>query len=150
VLQICCPEPFTLKVPLAKLAFPATPTVPTSLSSQPEAKPVAANTVKPSVMECVKPPDAPVTVTVAIPVVAMLLAIRVNVGEPVVGFGLNSAVTPLGRPVIEKVTLPLKPFCCVTLIVVAPPPPCEIPTLLGDAESAKFGPGVTVTETAAV
>jgi hypothetical protein len=52
------------------------------------------------------------------PVVATLLASTVNVVEPVVGFGLNKAVTPLGRPITDKLTLPPKPFRGVTVIVV--------------------------------
>jgi hypothetical protein len=90
------------------------------------------------------------TVTIADPVVATLLAISVNVLEPVDGFGLNNAVTPLGRPDADNVTLPVKPFSGVTLIVVAPLPPCGIPKVLSSEESVKFAPGFTVTETVAV
>ena len=58
----------------------------------------------------VKMPDVPVTVTVAVPIAAVLLAVSVNVlALPELG-GLNEAVTPLGRPDAEKLTLPLKPF----------------------------------------
>ena len=55
------------------------------------------------------------TVTVAGPVVATLLAISVNVLEPGVGFGLNRAVTPLGNPETERVTLPVNPNCGFTV-----------------------------------
>jgi hypothetical protein len=75
-------------------------------------------------------------VTVAVPVVAVLLAVSVNVLVVVVGFVLNDAVTPLGRPEADKVTLPLKPFCGVTVIVFVPAVPCVIVKLLGDAERA--------------
>jgi hypothetical protein len=54
-------------------------------------------------------PDAPVIVTVTVPVVAVLLAFRVNVLVLDVLAGLKDAVTPLGRPVAVKLTLPLKP-----------------------------------------
>jgi hypothetical protein len=57
-----------------------------------------------------KLPDAPVTVTVAVPVAAVLLAVNVNVLVPVVVAGLNDAVTPLGRPDADRPTLPLNPF----------------------------------------
>ena len=67
-----------------------------------------------------KLPDAPVTVMVAIPVVAALLAVSVNVLVFVVLVGLNDAVTPLGKPDADKLTLALKPFCGTTVIVVAP------------------------------
>jgi hypothetical protein len=87
----------------------------------------------------VKPPDVPVTIIVAVPVAAVPLAVRVNVLVVVVLDvlpGLNDAVTPLGRPVADKVTLLLKPLNGVTVIVVAPlAPPCTIVKLLGDAES---------------
>jgi hypothetical protein len=73
-------------------------------------------------------------VTVTVPVVAALLAVSVSVLDVVVGLGLNDAVTPLGRPEADKLTLPLKPFCGVTLIVLAPLPPCVIVKLVGDAE----------------
>ncbi len=58
----------------------------------------------------VKLPDVPVMVTVTVPVVAVSLAVRVNVLVLVVLLGLNDAVTPLGRPDADKLTVPLKPF----------------------------------------
>jgi hypothetical protein len=64
-----------------------------------------------------------VIVTAAVPIVAVLLAVSVNVLVAVAGFGLNDAVTPLGRPDADKVTPPLKPFCGVTVIVLVPPAP---------------------------
>ena len=131
-------------------ALPAKPTEPTSPSSQPGAKLDAAITVKPTVVELVKLPDMAVTVRVAVPVVAVLLAKRVSVLEPEAGLGLNNAVTPLGKVERDKVTLLVKPFSGVTAIVVAPLPPCGTLKLLGDADSVKFGPGFTVSETAAV
>lgn len=57
-----------------------------------------------------KVPDVPVTVTVAFPGVAVLLADRVTVLVLVDGLGLNAAVMLFGNPVAEKVTLPEKPF----------------------------------------
>ncbi len=84
----------------------------------------------------VKLPDVPVMVTVADPIVAVLAAISVNVLVFEVGFGLNNAVTPLGKPVADKLTLPLKLFCGVTVTVVVPVAPCIKDTLFGDAESA--------------
>jgi hypothetical protein len=138
----------TVKVPLAKLALPARPTEPTSPLNQPEVKLVAAITVKATVVEFVKLTDVPVTATVAVPVVAVPLAIRVRVLEAVAGFGLNEAVTPLGRPDADKVTPLAKPFCGVTVMVLVPPVPCETLKLLGDAERVNFGPAFTFTETA--
>jgi len=86
------------------------------------------------VVVLVKAPDVPVTVTVAVPVVAVLLAVNVNVLVVAVLLGLNDAVTPLGRPDADKLTLPLKPFCGVTVMVLAPLAPCMIVKLFGDAE----------------
>jgi hypothetical protein len=91
-------------------------------------------TVRVIVVVFVKVSDVPVMVTVTVPVVAALLAVSVNVLVVVVGLGLNDAVTPLGRPEADKLTLPLKPFCGVTLIVLVPLPPCVIVKLVGDAE----------------
>ena len=55
----------------------------------------------------VKLPDEPVTVTVNAPTVAVALAVKVNVLVVVAGFVLNDAVTPLGRPDADRLTLPL-------------------------------------------
>jgi hypothetical protein len=82
----------------------------------------------------VKPPDVPVMVTVTVPVAAVPLAVSVNVLVLVVLLGLNDAVTPLGRPDADKLTLPLKPFCGVIVMVLAPLAPCVIVKLFGDAE----------------
>ena len=79
--------------------------------------------------------DEPVTVTVTVPVAAVLLAVSVNVLVLAALLGLNDAVTPLGRPDADKLTLPLKPFCGVTEIVLVPLTPCTIVKLFGDAES---------------
>jgi len=94
----------------------------------------------------VKLPDVPVTVSVTVPVVAVLLAVSVKVLVPAVLLGLNDAVTPLGRPDADKLTLPLKPFCGVTVMVLAPLVPCASLKLFGDADRVKFGGGVTVRE----
>jgi hypothetical protein len=93
-------------------------------------------TVRIIVVEFDKLPEVPVMVTVAAPVVAVLLAVNVNVLVVVAGFVLNDAVTPLGRPEADKLTLPLNPFCGVTVIVLVPAVPCVIVKLLGDGESA--------------
>jgi hypothetical protein len=95
----------------------------------------AAVTVRLMLVVFVSPPDIPVMVTETVPVVAVLLAVSVSVLEVAVGFGLNEAVTPFGRPDADKFTLPLKPFCGVTVIVLVPLAPWTILTLVGDAES---------------
>ena len=82
----------------------------------------------------VKLPDEPVTVTVTVPVVAVLLAVSVNMLVLAVLLGLNEAVTPLGRPDADKLTLPLKPPCGMTVMVLAPLVPCATVKLFGDAD----------------
>jgi hypothetical protein len=79
-----------------------------------------AFTVSLMLVVCVKLPEVPVTVTVMVPVAALLLAVKVTVLVPVAGFGLNPAVTPLGRPEADRLTLPVNP---VIVIVLVPLPP---------------------------
>jgi hypothetical protein len=134
---------------LAKLELPATPVEPISASVQV----VTPWTVSESVVVFVKLPEVPVMVIVAGPATAVLMADSVNVLLIVAGLGLKDAVTPVGKLVADKVTLLLKPFCGVTVIVLEPPAPCKIVRLFGDAESAKFGgatAAVTVRESVVV
>jgi hypothetical protein len=92
---------------------------------------------------CDRLPEVPVMVTLTVPVVAVLLAVSVKVLLALAGFGLNDAVTPLGKPEADRLTLPVKPFCGVTVTVLVPLAPCVTVTLLGDAERPKFGRTVT-------
>lgn len=80
-------------------------------------------------------PDVPVTVTVAVPVVAVLLAVKVNTLVDVVGFVPKLAVTPAGRPEAERLTDPVKPFSGFTVIVLLPLLPCVMLSEFGEAES---------------
>jgi hypothetical protein len=62
-------------------------------------------------------PEVPVTVRVTVPGVAVLAAFRVSVLVEVAALGLKEAVTPEGRPEINRFTLPLK--CpCGTIVTV--------------------------------
>src|SRR5437899_332739 len=145
-LIVPCPAPATVNVPCAKLALPATPTEPMSPSDQTVGRGWStAVTVRLTVVVVAptKPADEPVTVTATVPVAALLLAVSVSILVLVVVLGLNEAVTPLGRPDADKLTLPLKPFCGVTVMVLAPLAPCGIVKLLGEAEREKFGGGAT-------
>ena len=95
-------------------------------------------TVSPSVVLFVNVPDVPVIVTVVVPVVAVALAVNVSVLLEVAGFGLKPAVTPLGRPEAERVTLPLNPFTGVMVMVLVPlAPPCAMVTAFGEVERMK-------------
>ena len=62
----------------------------------------------------------PLMVTANVPMLAALLTVKVSVLLLVVLLGLKDAVTPLGSPETDKLTLPLKPFCGVTVIVLVP------------------------------
>ena len=90
----------------------------------------------------VKAPDEPVTVRVNVPTAAVAIEVSVNVLVLEALRGLNDAVTPPGRPDIDKLTFPLKLFSGVRVMVLVPLAPCMRVTLLGEAESAKFGPEV--------
>ena len=94
---------------------------------------------------CVRLPDVPVTVTVDVPTVAVLLTVSVKRLVDVVGFVENPAVTPFGRPDALSVTLPLNPFTPATVIVLVPLVPCEMLSELGFALRLKSGTATTVT-----
>ena len=60
-------------------------------------------------------------VTVAVPVAAVELALSVKTLVEVVGFVPKLVVTPDGKkPEADNVTLPVKPFAGVTVIVLLP------------------------------
>jgi hypothetical protein len=99
----------------------------------------AGFTVRSIVVVCAVPPDVPVIVTVAVPVVAVALAVNVSVLVLVAGFGLNAAVTPVGRPDAANVTLPLNPFNGVIVIVLVAVLPSITVTEAGAAESVNAG-----------
>jgi hypothetical protein len=98
-------------------------------------------TVKLTVAVRVSPPPVPVTVTFVVPVAAVADAARVRVLlAPLVEPGLNVAVTPLGRPLAVKATLPVKPPARVIPMVLAPLAPWLTVRLDGVAASVKLGP----------
>lgn len=103
-----------------------------------------ALTVRAILVVSVRLPDVPVIVTVADPVLAAALAVKVNTLVDEAGFGLNAAVTPLGSPEAEKVTLPVKPFAGVIVIVLVLVVPSTIATLVGLAAKENVGAGATV------
>jgi hypothetical protein len=90
-------------------------------------------------------PETPVTVTVAVPVVAVpeAVSVSVEVAVPfaggVTGFVENAAVTPLGNPVALSVVAELNPFRLVMVMVLVPFEPCVIVRELGEAAIEKSG-----------
>src|SRR5580700_9837565 len=93
--------------------------------------PVAALTTKVTVAVCVMLPEVPVIVTEAKPVAAALLAAKVIVLVVAVWGELNVAETPLGKPEAESLTIPLKPFTSLMVIVALSVEPWLTKTLLG-------------------
>lgn len=104
---------------------------------------VAALTVRGTVNVCVIPPPLAVTVTFAVPVVAVLLAENVSVELPLPGAamdaGLKLAVTPDGNPDADSDMAELKPPAAVVLMVLVPELPWVSERLAGEALKAKSG-----------
>jgi hypothetical protein len=89
-------------------------------------------------------------VTVLVPVVAVLLAVKVSVLVPVAGFGLNDAVTPVPAPEAERVTAPEKPLDGVMVIVVVPLDERVMVKLVGEGDKVKLPEATAVTVRATV
>ena len=110
----------------------------------------AALIVRATVVVCVTPPPLAVMVTLAVPVVAVLLAVKVSVELPFPGapieVGLKFAVTPEGRPEAESEIDELKPPLVVVEMLVLPEEPCVTDRLVGDAPTVKSAvvPGLKI------
>jgi hypothetical protein len=76
--------------------------------------------VRETVVVWLKLPEVPVIVTVEVPVAAVALAVSVKELVVVAEAGLKEAVTPLGRPDADKLTLPVNPFRGATVMVLEP------------------------------
>src|SRR5215475_4326058 len=102
--------------------------------------PVSPFTVRLKVVERVRLPPVPLTVTFTVPVVAALEAARVSVLlAPVVDGGLKVAVTPLGNPAALKATLLANPPTRLMLMVVAALAPRFTVRVDGFADKVKSG-----------
>jgi hypothetical protein len=77
-------------------------------------------------------------VSVFVPSSAELVVVNVRMLTPVVGFGFQSAVTPLGRPDTENVTFPANPFCALIPTETFPDAPRPRFKIAGD-ERVKLG-----------
>ena len=102
-------------------------------------------TVKAMVVLWTSEPEVPVTVTVAVPRVAVEEAVSVRTEVPVpfaggvTGLVANDAVTPLGRPVALSVVAELKLFWLVMVRVLVPWPPRFTVREAGASLMVKFG-----------
>jgi|SRR5215469_7059288 len=105
----------------------------------------SAVTVSVIVVEAVVEPLVPVMVTVAAPTVAVFEAVKVRVlpADPLTEAGLNEAVTPEGRPLRLRATVPLKPLMALTVTLVDALVPCS--TVTPEDEMENPGPVVAGT-----
>ncbi len=94
------------------------------------------------------PPPLAVTVTLLVPVVAVLPAVKVKVELPLPGaaieLGLKLAVTPDGKPDADSEIAELNPPLTVVEIVLLPDEPWTTNRLAGDALRLKLGVAVAV------
>ena len=106
-------------------------------------KTLVCGTVKDTFVLWVTPPPLAVTVTLDVPVIAVLPTVNVNVEPPPPGAamdaGLKLAVTPAGNPDAERETAELNPPLTEVETVVLPEFPCVTERLAGDALTVKLG-----------
>jgi hypothetical protein len=95
--------------------------------------------VRETVVVLVKLPEEPITITVAVPVVATPVPDRVRRLLVVAGFDAKTALTPFGRPETLRFTFPLNPFRELIVIVVEDAVPWTKVMPEGDAERIKLG-----------
>jgi hypothetical protein len=98
--------------------------------------------VRPMLAVLFRAPEVPVTVTLTVAAVTELAAVSVSVLALIVLTGLKAAVTPLGRPVAARITLPLNPFSGLTVRVLVPLVPGVRLRLTADAERVKLGTAI--------
>jgi len=102
------------------------------------------STVKLMVALWLSDPEVPLTVTLAVPMVALpeAVSVRVEVALPfaagVTGFFENFAVTPLGKPVALSVVAELKLFWLVMVMVLFPLLSRSMVREVGEAPMVKF------------
>lgn len=117
-------------------------------------KTLVCGTVKETVLVWVTPPPLAVTVTLEVPLTAVLPTLNVNVELPPPGAamdaGLKLAVTPVGSPDAERDTAELKPPVADVEIVVLPELPWMTERLAGDALSVKLGAAAALMVSATV
>ncbi len=79
----------------------------------------AAFTTRDTAAECTRLPLVPVMIRGYVPagVAELVETNRVELPEPATEVGLKLPVAPLGNPLTLNVTVPVKPFNAVTLVV---------------------------------
>ncbi len=97
-------------------------------------------TVSVSLTVLVRLPDVPMIVIVVGPAVAEAATVSVRVLLVVAAAGLKDAVTPAGRPDAASVTVPLKPFCGLTVMVLVPVVPGAMDSASVEEERPNAGP----------
>jgi hypothetical protein len=135
-------KPFTAAVVIVDV--PALPCTTETEVGEGEMVKLGAVTVRLTVVEFTVLPAVPVTVIGYVPVAVDAATVRVRSEVPVPGEGTGlvakPAVTPVGRPLVDKVIAELKPFTAVVVIVDVPALPCTTETEVGEAEMVKLGP----------
>jgi hypothetical protein len=93
------------------------------------------------VVDAATAPETPLMVTVTgPPTVAVALAVSVSKLDPVVGLVAKPAVTPVGRPVADRVTAPVNPPSLLTVMVSVLLPPWATDRVPAEGESVKPAP----------
>jgi antitoxin (DNA-binding transcriptional repressor) of toxin-antitoxin stability system len=103
---------------------------------------VVGNTSRDKVVLATSDPLVPVIVTLLIPATAAFAAVRLSALVVSVLVGVKLAVTPVGKPVADNVTVPPKPPVGVTVTVVLALSPGDTLALPTDTE--KLGVPVLV------
>ena len=133
------------------LCPPLTTELAAPLGVQPESVPVSnppltmppplagGVTVSETLVVCVAEVPVPVTVTGYVPAVVLATTEKVSVEllPEVTLTGLNEAVVPAGRPLVEKVTLCALPLVVTVEMALVPLLPCVMETLVGLAPMEK-------------
>src|SRR5260370_12861708 len=100
------PRPFPVNAPERRMALPASPGVPISVSLQPAGRFVLGLMVRLTVLECVRLLLVPVMVNVNVPVDAVPVVEMLKVDEPApfIELVLNAPHPPLHTPLLPTLT----------------------------------------------
>jgi hypothetical protein len=107
-------------------------------------KPGAADTTSVKLVDPMRLPETPVTVTVVVPRLAALVAFSLITLEVVEGFVAKLAVTPAGKPLTESVIPAVKPPAAETLMVSDAVAPETSETVAVPGAKVKLGAALTM------